>query len=76
MTWVNCLHCRAPLEPDAPNTYVRITAWERKSATPSRRGGSDVVLRERLEEFACETCIRQLKRGVAPMQATLLGEAA
>jgi hypothetical protein len=71
--YVNCRECRAPLLPDDPNTYVRVTAWERKSASPSRRGGSDVVLRQRLEEFLCSTCVAQAKRGLAPLQESLLG---
>lgn len=72
-TLVNCSVCRAPLHPDAPTTYRRYEAWGRKSATPSRRAGSDLVLREAVEPavFCCSTCIAQIKRGVAPMQGQL-----
>lgn len=53
MTYVNCLYCKAPIRPDDPNTYRRVVAWERRSLTPSRRSGSDLVLREQAkpEEF-------------------------
>lgn len=68
----NCTHCHTPLDPDAHTTYTRVLAWERKSATPSRRSGSDLVLRERLEEYACSTCVAQMRRGVAPVQGVLV----
>jgi len=71
VSYQNCTYCRAPVEPDASTTYTRVTAWERKSASASRRSGSDIVCRERQEEFACSTCIRQMKRGVAPVQGML-----
>lgn len=77
-TFTNCVHCRAPLDPDDPNTFIRYEAWGRKSATPSRRAGSDLYLREPVSPLVvcCSTCVAQIRRGVAPMQATLMGEAA
>jgi hypothetical protein len=43
-----------------------------------RRSGSDLVLREQAkpEEYCCATCVQQLRRGVQPLQETLLGGAA
>lgn len=75
MSYVNCLHCKTPLEPDGPDTFRRVAAWERKSRLPSRRAGSDLVLREHADpqEFCCGDCIRGMKRGVAPLQESLLG---
>jgi hypothetical protein len=70
----NCTHCQAPLDPDAPTTFRLYEAWGRKSATPSRRAGSDLVLRVPVEpaEFCCSTCIAQRKRNVAPLQGALV----
>lgn len=82
MSYVNCIHCKVPLQPDAPTTYVRVMAWERKSVSPSRRSGSDLVLRERMVDgegrtlFCCETCIAQQKRGTHALQGSLGLEAA
>jgi hypothetical protein len=72
-----CSRCPAPVLPDAPDTLVRVEGWERRSASPSRRGGSDVVLRERVqpERFLCGACSHALKAGVAPLQQSF-GEAA
>lgn len=75
---VNCTECKAPLDPDAPGTLRRVTAWERKSASTTRRSGSDLLLREPFKnasgrrEYLCETCVRRLKRGVQPLQGQLV----
>lgn len=77
-TLVNCVRCLAPLEADATSTLRRVIAWEKKTTAPSRRSASDLVLREPVEpaEYLCSGCAHAIKAGVAPMQATLLGEAA
>lgn len=69
----NCSGCKCPLNPDASTTFRRYQAWGRKSVTPSRRAGSDLVLRVPVEppEFRCSTCVAQEKRGVAPVQGML-----
>lgn len=59
-------------EVDQANCYRRILAWERKSLTPSRRGGADVVLREHLDEVACTVCVGRLRDGVSVAQESLL----
>lgn len=70
-TMVNCSYCRTPLDPEHPNTYRRVHAWERRSLSVSRRSASDVVLRERQQEFACSECVRRLKAGLPVMQEEL-----
>lgn len=71
--YVNCVECKAPIMRDAPTTYRRITAWEKKAPMySSRRGGADIVLREHQDEFCCSTCVARLKRGVAPLQGALI----
>jgi hypothetical protein len=73
-----CSRCPAPVLPDDPNTFVRVEGWQRRSASPSRRGASDIVLREQVKpaKFLCGACAHALKAGVAPLQESLLGAAA
>lgn len=74
----NCRECKTPLLPDDPNTYVRIEGWQRRSLSPSRRGGSDIVLREQAKpaQFLCGACVHAIRAGAHPMQGTLVEEAA
>jgi len=78
VTYVNCLYCKAPLDPDGPNVLRKVHAWEHKSQAASRRSGSDLVLREvyKPEVWACSGCVRKLRRGVALEQTSFLGDAA
>lgn len=74
MKYVNCYWCKTPLDEDAPGVYKRISAWETRSGSSSRRGGSDVVLRGPAEkpEFACGGCVALLKRGISVGQEQML----
>lgn len=72
----NCSRCKTPVLPDDPRTLVRIQGWERRSSAASRRGGSDILLRERLDEYLCSGCAHALKAGVAPLQGELVPRAA
>lgn len=68
-----CQFCGAAVKPDDSNTYTRVLGWEKRAhGSSSRRGGSDIVLRERLETFACMFCIDALKHGRAPSQGSLI----
>lgn len=68
-----CEYCRMELDPNAPSTLRRIVGWERRAVGGTRRGGSDVVLREPLgEKFACSPCVDRQKHGVSPSQASLM----
>lgn len=60
------------VDPDARTTYRRVQGWEHKATMESRRGGSDITLREQLNEYACPRCIGRLKDGVNPDQDTLI----
>jgi len=73
--YATCSRCPAPVLPDAPDTLVRIEGWQRRSLSPSRRGGADVVLRRPVApaEYLCTGCAHALKAGVAPLQESLLG---
>ena len=68
-----CTYCRTTVDPTDPGVYERVIGWERKAFQASRRGGSDIVLRERIPDtFACQFCVDKLKAGVSVAQETLL----
>lgn len=67
-----CHYCGSEVHPDNPWTWRRVTGWERKGQGESRRGGSDIVLREACDEFACDGCIGRLRRKLAPGQGALI----
>lgn len=62
MSSKNCIYCKVPVNPRLPTTYRRIEGWEQKAQSAIRRSGSDVLLREPRDEYACEACIVKLKR--------------
>jgi hypothetical protein len=58
-----CVYCHRPLS-TLHGVYQRVTGWERKATTSSRRGGSDIVLRQPLDEWACAGCVHDRQAGV------------
>jgi len=55
------------------SVYRRVVGWERKARyQSSRRGGSDIVLREVTAEVACSECITRLRAGVPAGQESLI----
>ena len=69
---MNCVYCSEPVDPSHHTTWRRVTGWERKATAGSRRGGSDIVLREPRDEYACAGCIGLLQAGVILGQASLV----
>ena len=68
-----CFYCRTHVDPAANGTFTRVIGWERKGYSETRRGGSDIVLREPVADvFACQFCVDKLKAGVNVSQETLL----
>ena len=68
-----CVYCHHSVDPSDPGVYQRVIGWERKAFAASRRGGSDIVLRENMvDTFACQFCVDKLKAGVNVSQETLL----
>jgi hypothetical protein len=67
---VECVFC-GELVPESL-AYLRVLGWERKAMVASRKGGSDIVLREALDEHACAGCIARLKAGINVAQESLL----
>ena len=68
---MNCSICSQPVDPSSPTTLVRVQGWERRALGAHRRGGSDIVMRERLDEFAHGSCVERAKSGIAPTQGAL-----
>ena len=69
---IACHYCGHEVEAHSRNTWRRVSGWERKASAAARRSGSDIVLREPGDEFACNACIVLLKDGIAPGQESLL----
>lgn len=68
---VLCIYCDEQV--DDAIAYRRVLGWERKApADTSRKGGSDIVLREQGDEFACPLCITRLRSGLNVAQETLV----
>jgi hypothetical protein len=67
-----CAFCGDPVDPLSRFTWRRVIGWERKAAATSRKGGSDIALRESRDEYACDVCISRQKNGLAPSQESFL----
>lgn len=67
-----CFYCGEPVDPTLRSTWRRVAGWERKAQSDTRRSGSDIVLREPRDEYACDDCIRRQKRGINPTQGGLM----
>ena len=67
-----CHFCGDPVDPLARDTYRRIAGWERKALAETRKGGSDIVLRTPVDEYAHSGCVTLVQNGLAVGQASLL----
>ena len=67
-----CVFCQKPVNPDDPSVWHAVRGWERKAQATTRRGGSDIALREARDEFACDQCIWRQKARVNPTQEALI----
>ena len=68
-----CTYCGKTVDPLAQETWRRVVGWERKAIAETRKGGSDIALREARDEYACPLCIRRLQDGLNVAQESLLG---
>lgn len=63
----HCRFCRRKIDPDR--------AWKRESGytKPRSQGGTNAlaIKREHFDDLACDRCIANLKRGIAPTQESL-----
>jgi hypothetical protein len=67
-TVATCTFCGEEVNPHSRFTYTRVVGWHR----PGKAGGSDITLRELLDEYACPKCIDQIRWGVHPSQQALM----
>lgn len=67
-----CFFCAEPVDATARETWQRITGWERKGFGENRRGGSDIVLRAPVSEYAHPACVAAVQNGVAIGQTSLV----
>lgn len=70
---MNCFFCGDPVDPSSRAVWRRVAGWEHKSYKGgTRRGGSDISMREPTGELACDRCINLVKRGIDPKQERLI----
>jgi hypothetical protein len=67
-----CALCGQPVDPTSNTTFQRVIGWQRKAITASRKSGSDIVMRERLEDVAHGHCVELARSGVSVAQESLL----
>jgi hypothetical protein len=70
MSGPSCAYCGRVIGADEPYDQ-RVVGWERKAGAASRKSGSDILLRERRDEFAHRHCVDTAARGLAPTQAAM-----
>lgn len=66
---IRCHYCGEEVDPST--ALQRITGWESKG-TGTRRGGSDILARERLQDFAHRACVDSIRSGVNVGQEQLV----
>lgn len=69
-----CTYCGLEVDPNSQLTYTRVRGWEKKPGIRASgvRGGSDIVLREHVAEYACYECITKMREGLSIGQDSLL----
>lgn len=67
-----CFYCGTGVNPADVNVAQRITGWELRGRGATRKGGSDITLRESVEEYACNPCIQRKRLGLSPSQESLV----
>ena len=70
--YATCFYCGRTIAP-AERPYQRVIGWERMAGVRAsgKHGGSDITLREQLDEFACTGCISLLREGIPAGQQRL-----
>jgi hypothetical protein len=73
MSEYRCEFCGEPVDPADRWVWHRVTGWERslRTRTSGARGGSDIVMRERLEEFAHPSCVTLARDGLFAQESLL-----
>ena len=70
---VKCGLCGEDVDPVDKKTFRRVQGWEQIAGIrlSGKQGGSDISLRERLDEWAHPACIALAKSGVHREQGEL-----
>jgi hypothetical protein len=71
MIEIRCHFCGQPVNANR-SSYRRVQGWERKGLGETRKGGSDVLLREPLDEWAHASCVSRIRAGLSVGQESLL----
>jgi len=71
---VACSLCGELLDPDASSSAQKIEGWEQRGAArPSgARGGSDILDRRPLQEWAHVVCVKRERAGIASRQEAIV----
>jgi len=71
---IRCALCGEPVDPLSQWTWQRVTGWQRMAGVRAsgKYGGSDIRLREPLQEWAHPHCVARAKSGVSPQQEALV----
>jgi hypothetical protein len=67
---IRCHFCEAPLDPNAPGVYRRVTGWTR-NRRPGTGGTHQLALPGPATGFACSVCI-DMKTSRGPAQTETL----
>lgn len=69
-----CPFCGRSVDPTDPNTWQRVTGWQRMAGirASGKHGGSDIRLREPQQEWAHPACVTLTKDGIGVHQEALL----
>jgi hypothetical protein len=65
-------HCGRDISADDHDAAPYITGLEVKGAGAERKGGRDVIRRERTGEWACGECVAKMRHHIPPGQGELL----
>lgn len=71
MSSPDCPFCHKPVDPNSRYAYQRVTGWERKAFTPTRKHGSDIMYREQLDQWAHGGCVGLAKQGLLGQMSLL-----
>jgi hypothetical protein len=68
-----CRFCGGPVSPSDPATWQRVVGWQRIAGVRAsgKHGGSDIRLREPLQEWAHPYCVSAAKSGVLGQESML-----
>lgn len=69
---VACYFCGEKVDPNSRDVWRRVTGWEHKVMNATRKGGSDISMREPTGELACSACMIRVRQGLSPQQETLV----